>query len=184
MTTIAENLSSLPAPAELAAAPPGPASLAWSPARRLLFRFGFVYWLLFCFPLFMNHIMGFDWLMDPYQKLWRNLCLWVGPHVLRIGYEIPTRSSGSGDATISYIRLFCYLVLAATAATVWSIADRRSIGYPRLQEGLRIVVRYTLAFVLLHYGISKLFRGQFPLPEVGRLNQRYGDSSPMGLLWT
>src|SRR5206468_1346164 len=40
------------------------------------------------------------------------------------------------------------------------------------------------AFGVLGYGISKVFFGQFPLPFPGRLVQRFGDASPMGLMWT
>jgi uncharacterized membrane protein YphA (DoxX/SURF4 family) len=45
-------------------------------------------------------------------------------------------------------------------------------------------MRFTLASILLAYGISKVFDLQFSPPDVRVLNERYGDSSPMELLWT
>jgi len=41
-----------------------------------------------------------------------------------------------------------------------------------------------LAFALLSYGTAKLFGGQFSFPSLERLDQKIGESSPMGLLWT
>jgi uncharacterized membrane protein YphA (DoxX/SURF4 family) len=37
---------------------------------------------------------------------------------------------------------------------------------------------------MLSYGMSKVFKSQFPLPSPGVLLQTYGQSSPMRLLWT
>ena len=45
-------------------------------------------------------------------------------------------------------------------------------------------MRYYLAIMLIGYGFAKVFRTQFPFLSEYRLLQSYGDSSPMGLLWT
>jgi hypothetical protein len=37
---------------------------------------------------------------------------------------------------------------------------------------------------MLYYGFAKIFDGQFSIPGYGKLEQKIGDSSPMGLLWT
>ena len=37
---------------------------------------------------------------------------------------------------------------------------------------------------MIPYGVLKLFPLQFPEPSLSRLLQTYGDSSPMGLMWT
>ena len=42
----------------------------------------------------------------------------------------------------------------------------------------------TAVFTLLSYGTIKIIQTQFPFPSFDRLLERYGDSSPMGLLWT
>src|SRR3954470_12248074 len=75
-------------------------------------------------------------------------------------------------------------VVALVASLVWAAVDRRRARDARLREVLRVVVRYTLAFSVLAYGASKLFFGQFPPPSASRLVQTYGESSPMGLMWT
>jgi uncharacterized membrane protein YphA (DoxX/SURF4 family) len=77
-----------------------------------------------------------------------------------------------------------FLIAAAVATVVWSILDRRRTRYDRLAALLRVFLRYHIAIQMLGYGFAKLFTGQFPAPTNGRLMQAYGDSSPMGLLWT
>jgi uncharacterized membrane protein YphA (DoxX/SURF4 family) len=45
-------------------------------------------------------------------------------------------------------------------------------------------VRLVLGATLLSYGAAKVIKSQFPNPFLARLLEPYGDSSPMGLLWT
>ena len=45
-------------------------------------------------------------------------------------------------------------------------------------------MRLVVAGAMFTYGINKVFGLQFPEPGMQRLLQDYGDSSPMGLLWT
>jgi len=74
--------------------------------------------------------------------------------------------------------------LSIAVTMLWSILDRRRKSYDKLFALLRVYVRYVLAFTMLSYGLSKVFRLQFGELLTGRLVQNYGDSSPMGLLWT
>lgn len=47
-----------------------------------------------------------------------------------------------------------------------------------------IVSRYSLARILIGYGLAKVLHQQMPAPTAFRLMETYGESSPMGLLWT
>ena len=47
-----------------------------------------------------------------------------------------------------------------------------------------VYLRLVLAATMIPYGAAKIFPWQFPAPTLSKLIQRYGDSSPMGLLWT
>jgi uncharacterized membrane protein YphA (DoxX/SURF4 family) len=77
------------------------------------------------------------------------------------------------------------LALAVLIGIVWSIVDFRRPSYSRLHEILRITLRYSLALIVLGYGVAKIIPPrQFQLPSADRLMTTYGDSSPMGLLWT
>ena len=92
--------------------------------------------------------------------------------------------NGSGERAYDYVQLFCFFAFSLAAAAVWSIVDRRRTQYDKLFGLLRVYVRYVLACTMLSYGMSKVFRLQFGEPLPNRLLQSYGDSSPMGLLWT
>jgi len=161
---------------EKAAAP------AWSPATRLLFRFGFSYFVLYNFPFPLDYIPYVDAVVMPYYQMWKLLVPWVGSRLFHV--DATTLPNGSGDTTWGYVQVFCYLVIALLAAAVWSILDRKRKSYPRLHEGLRIYVRFALLSVMISYGAVKVIKSQFPDPSPDRLLQPYGDASPMGLLWT
>ena len=74
--------------------------------------------------------------------------------------------------------------MAFIIAVAWALADRKRKSYTQLMYWLRIFVRYYLAFVLFTYGFVKIIKLQFPFPNLGRLTETYGDSSPMALAWT
>jgi uncharacterized membrane protein YphA (DoxX/SURF4 family) len=76
------------------------------------------------------------------------------------------------------------IVLAMAGTIVWSVLDRRRPSYPRLVAGARVYLRHYLAWIALVYGLSKVFKMQFPDPLVSTLDQRVGDISPMRLFWT
>lgn len=62
----------------------------------------------------------------------------------------------------------------------------RPTCYPWLKDLLRSYLRYVLAFEMLGYGLAKVISegNQFPLLAVEQLNQTWGDSSPMHVLWS
>jgi hypothetical protein len=151
---------------------------------RLLFRFSFVYFLLYYLPTPIDQIPGVGPLVDQLpQKLWSILVPWVSQHVF--GVEITSLvPTGSGDTTYGFVRMFCNAVLALVAAAVWTLAGRKRRSHPRLHEGLRIYLRFALAVALIGYGAMKVIKSQFPDPTLDRLVQPFGNASPMGLLWT
>jgi uncharacterized membrane protein YphA (DoxX/SURF4 family) len=153
-------------------------------ARGLLLRFAIVYWALFWLPMFDDEILGFEYVGRAWNAIWAPLVRWVGAHVLGLSSELSSAVNGSGDKTFDYVSLLCIAWIAAMLASLWSLLDARRAHDARLRAILRVFIRYTLAFTILSYGIIKLFGGQFWPPSAGRLVQRYGDSSPMGLLWT
>jgi len=53
----------------------------WSPAKRLLFRFGFSYLLLYLLPAyleFLGYIPYGDLLVKGYMDFWQTVVPWVG----------------------------------------------------------------------------------------------------------
>jgi len=99
-------------------------------------------------------------------------------------FPLTVTSRSSGDSTYSYVQVFCFLVISLAAALAWTLLDRKRRNYARLYEWLRVYVRFVLAVTMIEYGASKVIPSQFLAPTTDRLMQPYGDSSPMGLLWT
>jgi uncharacterized membrane protein YphA (DoxX/SURF4 family) len=171
--------------AELSA-PAGPAESAprWGLAKRVVFRFVCAYLVLYNIPFPLGEPTFTSTLVEKYENLWHPVVQWVGKHVLRLSYDITVFTNGSGDTTYDYVRALCFLAIAAFATLVWSVLDRRRPGYARLYDWLRLYVRFALGLTMIVYGSVKLIPLQMPAPYLTRLLEPYGDSSPMGLLWT
>lgn len=170
----------LPAAAQLAEEP-RPAAV-WSPGKRLLFRFAFSYLVLYSLPFPLFDIPYAGKAAMWYPQMWNKLVPWAGQQVF--GVAVTVQPNGSGDTTYNYVQVFCFFVLAAAAALAWSLLDRRRRSYARLYQWLRVYLRFVLAAAMIGYGAFKVIPAQFPAPTFDRLMQPYGDSSPMGLLWT
>ena len=150
-------------------------------ARAYALRFAFVYFGLFA--IYAQATEDFDWMVRPVLRGWYVLVHWVGEAVFGLG-DFATASNGSGDKICDWVSIFCIAWLALLGAALWTALDRRRAHEDRLRAVLRVIVRYALAFTLLGYGVAKLSCHQFPAPGLRRLDEHYGNSSPMGLLWT
>jgi hypothetical protein len=120
---------------------------------------------------------------------------WLVPRVtsalLGVTVEYPTDPSGSGDRLFAYCNAFSDLVLAIAITVIWSVASIlwrgwRGLGrpdYDTLHAWMRLIVRFHLMYQMIVYGALKVWCSQFPPIVDGQLEAKYGDSSPMGLLW-
>lgn len=147
----------------------------WSLPARVGFRFAFVFLLLVNVPLTLRFLPGFGEveLHDPL----------VTPLLVKLLFGIDRVRAWSADTPYNYAAMATYAILAAVAAGVWSIVDRKRLAHPRLLEVLRVYVRFILAQAMIVYGASKLVPAQFGPPSLDKLVQPLGDSSPMGLMW-
>ena len=154
----------------------------WHPFTRTGFRFAFVYLLLFNLPFPLNAFPYVDKIGEWYNAIWN----WMVPRVARAVFhrEIDPVFNGSGDRTFDYVLVACLLLIALVITIIWTILDRKRLSYPTLYRWLNVYVRFSLGAVMIGYGAYKVISSQFPPPTLDRLMQPYGDSSPMGLLWT
>jgi hypothetical protein len=148
----------------------------------MLFRFAFVYLVVYILPFPLSYGPFVVRVAQPYTEAWNAVVPWVGEHIF--GVTITVRPNGSGDTTYNYVQVFCFFVLAVIGAGLWSLLDRRRPSYPRLYHWLTVYVRFYLASTMIVYGAVKVIKSQFPDPSLDRLVQPFGDASPMGLLWT
>jgi hypothetical protein len=156
-------------------------SAPWSAVGKWLFRFSFVYGLLYNFPFPLTELPLAQPLLNFYDDAWNVLVVWVGRVVF--GQHITIRPAGSGDTTWNYVQLFCSVLLALLATIVWSLADRKRANYVKLWQWLNFYLRFALAAALIAYGAVKVIKAQFPDLTIDALAQPLGDCSPMGLLW-
>jgi hypothetical protein len=154
----------------------------WHPFNRTAFRFAFVYLLLFNLPFPLNVFPYIDKVGQFYDSFW----IWLVPRVGRTVFhkEVSSVFNGSGDRTYDYLLVACLLLLALVITVIWTILDRKRLSYPTLYRWLNLYVRFSLGTTMIGYGAFKVISSQFPAPTLDRLMQSYGDSSPMGLLWT
>jgi hypothetical protein len=147
-------------------------------------RFGIIYGAVFWLGRVAAIVPGFHWVAAQDNQMWRKLVPWIAKNVLRLDRPVPMAFSGSGDKLYDWVRVFGMLGIALIGALVWVWFDRRRRGERLLGELVRIGVRYALGMTMLSYGVSKILWQQMPQPGMYRLLQPYGESSPMGLLWT
>ncbi len=156
----------------------------WTPGKKVLFRFVFVYFSIYILPFPLAWLPYTDWFSTVFNSLWMAPVVWTGNHIFNLANEIRVLPNGSGDTTFNYVQVFLFLVLAIVATTAWSLLDRKRPHYERLLYWLTIIIRYYLGIVALTYGFAKVIKTQFPFPPMTWLMESYGDSSPMRLLWT
>ena len=170
--------------AQLRQEPQGP---PWSLARRMAFRFCFVYLGLYCLG---TQIFGGLFLIpkvevtDP-ASLWpmRQIIFWTAAHIFHAKLPLIYTDSGSGDKTFDWVFVFCLLVIAAVATGIWSALDRTRGNYAALYKWFRLVIRFALASEMILYGMDKVIPLQMPFPYLTRLLEPFRDFSPMGVLW-
>jgi uncharacterized membrane protein YphA (DoxX/SURF4 family) len=156
----------------------------WHITKLVAFRFVFAYFVLYILPFPVEYLPFTTSLIKQYTDLWQAIVPWVGKHVLHLSYDITVFQKGSGDTTYNYVQVLCLLALATVGALIWSLLDRRRHSYDRLYQWLKLYVRFSLASAMIGYGAIKIIPLQMPSPSFTRLIEPYGDSSPMGLLWT
>jgi uncharacterized membrane protein YphA (DoxX/SURF4 family) len=178
------ELAVQPAQEDMAISVPVKSEAPWNPWLKIAFRFGFSYFGLYCFPFPLGVIPYTEKPAEWYELGWQKVVPWVAKHILHLAQPITIFSNGSGDTTYDYVKILCFFALAVIATIVWSVLDRKRKSYSRLHQWLRFYVRLSLGCALLSYGGYKVVPSQFPPMWRWRYLETYGDSSPMGILWT
>jgi len=170
----------------------------WTIARKISFRFFFSFFILYIFPFPLNSvpfgaeinkisekILGWYYAAFDYITVfWHWLIPAVGKSLIKLEKPITIFTNGSGDTTYDYVLLLTQVLLAIIICIAWSILDRNRKSYNTAYYWLCVLLRYYVGVIMLSYGFSKVFHLQMPYPYLSRLVQPYGDSSPMGLVWT
>src|SRR5215467_5210011 len=84
------------------AAPPPPAAADWGPVTRLLFRFAFVYLIVYNLDFLLTAVPYGMVAARPYMEFWNAVVPLVGSEVFDV--SITVRPNGSGDTTYNYVQ--------------------------------------------------------------------------------
>lgn len=156
----------------------------WAPVQKCLFRFAFIFFVLF---IFFNPNGGMPVLNETVQFYiipLHKFIVWAAAHLLHITKPITYFTGGSGDTTYDWLVLLFITVSAFVGSLIWTLVSRKPVSYDRLYYWLLVLLRFYVAFTMVGYGAVKIIKLQFPMPSPARLLGTYGDSSPMGLAWT
>jgi hypothetical protein len=161
----------------------------WHPVTRIAFRFGVVYFGLFCLLLtqILFALLGAlgPWLVGPAQPWFVSMTDvvtgWAGRAFFGVDAVLHP-DSGAGDQTAVWVLAFCILIVAVVATAVWTAFDRRP-AHPRLRAWFTLFLRLCLGGQMLAYGVGKLVPSQMPGPTLAQLLQSYGELSPASVLW-
>lgn len=156
----------------------------WSPFQKLVFRFFFLYFLLYCFPFPLDAIEWTNPIVQPYFSFLDFIIKKIGTHLL----HMPVRVAFPGfdkvdDSYYGLTFLFTGLVLTVVGTLIWSILDRQRKNYSLLNKWFQFYLRYFLATYLLGYGFVKFFPSQFEEVTASRLVMQVGEQTPMLLAW-
>ena len=141
--------------------------------RKFTLRFGFVYIVLFAvtlpFPLYFFPSPGE--LLHPWLQQFNE---WSALHIWGIG--IPFTARVESDSTGLYLHLVHLFFFSLVLASTWIYGIRKTVPEEKVRYWFQVSASYLLAFFLLKYGLDKVFKAQFYLPEPNTLY------TPMGLL--
>jgi hypothetical protein len=158
----------------------------WSGRKKILFRFFFIYFLLFIDPIGISPSLPLWKFVQRGYEIIMNSAASVADqqlfHIHPAGVPLPV-NDGAGDTSHFWAKLWLYVLLAATGCLVWSLVDQRRKNYERLGYWLRTALRYYIALECFQYGIIKLFCLQMPAPSLSQLATPLGDFGAMRLCW-
>ncbi len=120
---------------------------------------------------------------SPLERLYKNGVLWLCKNIFQQQQVEYITMTGSGDTSLDYWVVFVNVGLAAAAALIILLVDKKQRTFKDLHWFTVVVARYYVAMIMISYGFAKLHNGQFPANSIGRLEERVGDMSPMGMVW-
>lgn len=146
----------------------------------------FVRWMIACVLLYMLTVpFSRPLLPDPGHwtaPLFETLARWTGDHLLHI--RRPYVAALLSDATGLYIHLLHLALLSGLLSLCWTAVDRKAGREARYHRLFHTACRYYLAVQLLSYGLNKVFKWQFFLPEPNTLYTTVGQLPRDLLYWT
>lgn len=162
-----------------------PGQTKWPLWQKIIFRFFFIYFILYTAPwTWIGYLPG-AWTGKITQYHYQFMNWMVNTSNKKIFHLYPALVpfNGSGDTSFGWVQVRLFLLLATIGCMAWSLLDRKRDNYNTLGYWFRIALRYTLIINCFSYGIEKVFCLQMPFPSLSQLSTPLGDYLPMRLSW-
>jgi len=121
-----------------------PVAGAWNLPQKILFRFFFLYFVLYTAPWDgLSVIPGISFLIDLYNQAMEWAVITSNEHFFRVFAvkHVKQVFNGSGDTSYQWAA-FCFLLsLSAIGALLWSVIDRKRKSYRQLNYLLCLFLR-------------------------------------------
>ncbi|QQT26402.1 hypothetical protein [Sphingobacterium spiritivorum] len=149
----------------------------WDSGRNIIFRFFFIFILLFIIPV------KYEW----YAHLFKSKSFYeVLSSVAGFRPGLIEISGESGKwGLLSFTSWGLTALIAIAGAYLWAWLTRKSAPFP-ISKGyywLRVLARYRIAIGIIAFGYLKLYPMQMPFPSEANLHTAFGDYAPFKLYW-
>jgi uncharacterized membrane protein YphA (DoxX/SURF4 family) len=160
-----------------------PGESPWPAWQKVIFRFLFVYFLLFIQPwTWIDYIPYAGQLLKYYFPFKSWMVNGANEYFFQT-YDPLVSPNGSGDTSFAWTELKLNLVLAALSCVIWSILRHKAADHNMAAYWFRQTLRFHLIINCFLYGIDKTFSNQMPFPSLSQMATPLGDLLPMRLSW-
>ena len=155
----------------------------WSTGKRQVFRFFFIFLLLYILVNPNDVIPYFSLVQRLFRQPCYHLVVWLAGFFLKI--KIPEKDlyHTATDTTFNYLVVLFSACVACLGSIIWWFTDKKSTNYSKLNAALILILRYYLAITWIAYGSLKFIHLQFPELTPIMLFHTYGNSLPRELAW-
>jgi len=185
-TTAAEDAIRAPEPVA--------ASAPWRPLTRLGFRIAFIYFIGFILlygngSIFINGFIFGSWITNLIKWPIDHVAIWSGRHIFHLA-NVPANwhVTHVGDRMINWVLDRIAIAGALIGGLAWTgiawLRGSRRTEYNTLLAWLRFLLRLSVGFFMIGYGMVKVFPLQMAPISVAVLNQPAGQMTPEILLWS
>jgi len=152
--------------------------------NKIIFRFFFIYFLLSTalWQVF-EFIPGLSGITYFINDAFVPLVTFCNDHLFHVKEKLNIDGGGSGDTSYAWAYFYTTLLIAVIGSVIWSLLERKTKDYQKLNWILKNILRYHLILIALLYGSIKLFAMQMPEPTLSQLATPLGDYLPMRLSW-
>jgi len=155
----------------------------WSPGKKQVFRFSFIFLLLYIL-VNPNDVIPYFYILQKFTRQpYYQLVNWFGSVFFNTSGSLSNSYHAATDTASNYLIVLFTICIAAIGSVVWLFTDRRSSSYNKLSEILNIILRYYLGITWITYATVKLVHYQFPELTPVTLFHTYGNSLPRELAW-